>query len=490
MESSLDPTTMTTQATSLRPLCVDLDGTLIAGDSLWESGIYLLRHHPIAAILSAPVQLMRTGRAGLKQWLATRAPVAAQDLPYRREVVDFLHQRKSAGQSLILATAADSRVANGVADHLKIFDSILSSDGLRNLKGEQKLRAISDACPQGFDYIADHAADLPIWAKAGTAYVVAGSPSLLRRARAVCQPHEIGVNGQRARVAAMVASLRPTQWAKNALLLLPLIFAHQLHDVHKLIEVVLAIVAFCLCASASYVLNDMLDVHDDRRHAEKIRRPFAAGDLPLSWGPPIILALLIVGVVLAAALGKQFLAWLTFYFFLTSAYSLYFKRKLLVDVIVLAGLYTLRILAGGAAVGVEVSPWLLAFSIFLFLSLAFIKRYVELMSVQDLAETSIRGRGYMVSDLEIIQVVGPCSGYLAVLVFALYIHSSDLVTHLYKHPLRLWLICPLMLYWITRVWILARRRWLKQDPVLFAVTDRVSWYAAALAAMLVVAASL
>ena len=200
--------------------------------------------------------------------------------------------------------------------------------------------------------------------------------------------------------------------------------------------------------------------------------------------------MLIVGVVLAAALGKQFLAWLTFYFFLTSAYSLYFKRKLLVDVIVLAGLYTLRILAGGAAVGVEVSPWLLAFSIFLFLSLAFIKRYVELMSVQDLAETSIRGRGYMVSDLEIIQVVGPCSGYLAVLVFALYIHSSDLVTHLYKHPLRLWLICPLMLYWITRVWILARRRWLKQDPVLFAVTDRVSWYAAALAAMLVVAASL
>jgi 4-hydroxybenzoate polyprenyltransferase len=290
---------------------------------------------------------------------------------------------------------------------------------------------------------------------------------------------------------AILRTLRVYQWTKNALVLAPLVLAHQVHDRVRLMHTLLAIVLFCLGASAVYVCNDALDVHDDRRHATKRRRPFAAGELPLSMAPVLLLVLLALSLVPAyLLLPWRFFVLLAGYLVLSSAYSFWLKRKLLVDVIVLAGLYTMRILAGGAAAEVEVSPWLLAFSIFLFLSLAFAKRYTELAAATKLEQPgALRGRGYMPEDLQIIQSVGPSSGYMAVLVFALYIHNSQLVTQLYRRPILLWLICPLLLYWITRIWFLARRGAIADDPLLFALTDRVSWYAAIVAALLVYFAS-
>jgi 4-hydroxybenzoate polyprenyltransferase/phosphoserine phosphatase len=496
------PPTITAQSPqtgTARPLCVDLDGTLIAGDMLVETAVHLLRHRPMD-LLMTPFWLANGGRAGLKQQLAARGTVDPRSLPYRADVIAFLREQHAAGRTIILTTAADAAVAHPIAEHLGLFDRVLCSDGVINLDGENKLRAVRRVCPDGFDYVGDSRADLPLWKAAGAAYLVAPSPGLLRDAQAVCKPAR-GFESSEGRLGAVLRVLRPHQWSKNMLLFLPLFLAHQWQDVHRLLAVVLAVISFSLCASAVYVANDLLDVHDDRHHAQKSKRPFASGALPLTWGPVILLGLLSLAFIPAAAvLPGLFIVLLASYFCTSSSYSMYFKRKLLIDVMLLAGLYTMRLIAGGAACLVEVSPWLLAFSIFVFTSLAFAKRYAELRNFleknragSDLgdgasAPIALRGRGYRAEDLDIILVVGPCSGYIAVLVFALYIYSSDLVNKLYYHPLLLWLVCPLMLYWITRIWFIARRGWLNEDPVLFAIKDRVSWYSAGIAALLILAA--
>lgn len=289
----------------------------------------------------------------------------------------------------------------------------------------------------------------------------------------------------------IVRALRPYQWVKNLLLFVPIIMSHQLRDTPRLMHVVLGFAAFCLCASASYVLNDLWDREHDRHHPVKRNRPFAAGRLSVAIGVAMTLGLFAAGVWLAAwMLPPKFVAMLLLYVVITTAYSFWLKRKLLLDVFFLAGLYTHRVLAGGTAAEVEVSKWLLAFCIFFFLSLAFAKRYAELLRVQaEDAGQQIRGRAYRVEDLEIMNSVGPASGYMSVLVLALYVNQSDLVGTLYRSPSVLWLLCPVMLYWITRVWFFARRRKLTEDPILFAMRDKVSLMVVGVILMLLVVAS-
>jgi 4-hydroxybenzoate polyprenyltransferase len=289
----------------------------------------------------------------------------------------------------------------------------------------------------------------------------------------------------------VIRALRPYQWVKNLLLFLPIIMSHQLGDTPRLVHVMLGFAAFCLCASASYVLNDLWDREHDRHHPVKRNRPFAAGRLSATTGAVMIVALFAAGMSIAlGSLPGKFVAMLVIYVLITTAYSFWLKKKLLLDVFFLAGLYTHRVLAGGQAAEVEVSKWLLAFCIFFFLSLAFAKRYAELLRVQDEdAGEQIRGRAYRVEDLEIMNSVGPASGYMSVLVLALYVNQSDLVGKLYRSPSVLWLLCPVMLYWITRVWFLARRRKLTEDPILFAIRDRVSLMAVGIILLLLVAAS-
>jgi 4-hydroxybenzoate polyprenyltransferase len=270
-------------------------------------------------------------------------------------------------------------------------------------------------------------------------------------------------------------AVRPYQWAKNLLLFVPLLMSHQFGDAGRVTNVLIAFAAFCVCASASYVVNDLWDREHDRRHPVKRNRPFAAGRLPAGAGVALALVLYAVGLAVSVLLlPRGFTAMLALYVLLTTLYSFWLKRKLLLDVFFLAGLYTMRVLAGGQAAEVEVSKWLLAFCIFFFLSLAFAKRYAELLRVQDEKAGEVPGRAYRVEDLEVMSAVGPASGYLSVLVLALYVNQSPEAAKLYESPSLLWLLCPVMLYWITRIWFIARRQGLSEDPILFAMKDRVS----------------
>jgi 4-hydroxybenzoate polyprenyltransferase/phosphoglycolate phosphatase-like HAD superfamily hydrolase len=462
-------------------LFVDLDGTLIASDVLWEALVRALRSEPWVALL-APLWLLR-GRAYLKQALSERARLDAATLPYRPDVLAYLAERRQEGCHLVLASATDRRWAEAVCEHLGLFESVLASDGTRNLKGKIKLAAIEAYCREhgysDWGYVGDSNADLPIWAKAHEIHVAYPSAGLLQRIRRGGEPRQV-FGQQSSRLRAAIKAMRPHQWVKNVLLLVPLLLARQFTDPLKLLEAGAAFVAFSLCASSVYVMNDLLDIEADRLHPRNRKRPFAASTLPLAWGPPLTVALVATAFTLAALV-------LLIYMVANTLYSAVLKTKLMVDVLILAGLYTLRIFAGGVATGIAVSEWLLAFSIFMFTSLAFAKRYVEMARLAGEGKTEAKGRGYQTTDLSLIESIGPTSGYLAVLVFALYIHDG--VPAFYTNRYLLWLTCPLLLYWISRLWFLAKRDQLHDDPVVYAVTDKVSLGVGGCIALLVLLAA-
>jgi 4-hydroxybenzoate polyprenyltransferase len=279
------------------------------------------------------------------------------------------------------------------------------------------------------------------------------------------------------RLKAALKVIRLHQWSKNALVVVPVLLSPNGLSSMQVVHAALAALALSLCASAGYVVNDLMDVAADRAHPTKNRRPFASGTLPTAYGPPLILGLLAVSVGISLyALPRSFFAMLVLYFAITLAYSFYLKSVLLVDVIILAWLYTQRVLAGGFATGVSISAWLLAFSMFIFLSLAFAKRHIELRHALD-ENGKLRSRGYYAQDLTMVISMGTTAGYLAVLVFCLYIESSA-GNVIYSQPRLLWLICPVLLYWISRVWFLTHRGDMNDDPVKFALTDRRSWFCA------------
>lgn len=453
------------------PLCVDLDGTLIATDLLWESIFGLIRTRPLEAALM-PAWLLR-GRSNMKARIAERAEVDAKLLPYRVEVLEYLRNEKEQGRWLVLATAADRRLAEAVAEHLNLFDEVLASDAGRNLKGDEKRVALEERFgPSGFDYLGDSRADLPIWKAANRVLLVRSNRGIERRAAAVCSPSQV-FDGAGGGVRSLIKALRPHQWAKNVLVFVALIAAHQVFQLGSLLKCGLAFLAFSFTASAVYILNDLLDLESDRRHVKKRFRPFASGAATIPAGVALMVVLLAAAAAASAFLPPTFIGLLLVYVVLTTAYSVYLKRKLMVDVLCLAGLYSLRILAGGAAASIVISPWLMAFSMFFFLSLAFAKRYTELTAAVGSPE-KIPGRGYWAQDLELIRSLGPTSGYMCVLVFCLYLNSPDVSIH-YRRPEFLWLSCPILLYWISRVWFLAYREQLDDDPVAFALRDRVSY---------------
>ena len=451
-----------------KPLCVDLDGTLIATDSLWESVLILLRQNFWRCFL-LPLWLLQS-RAYFKHKIAQYITLDVATLPYRENVLAFLQHEKNQGRTLVLATAAHHTIAQAVASHLKLFDSVIASDVNTNMKGTTK-RDVLNQRFNAYDYIGDSKADLPILRAAQNAFLVAPSRALQKLTQ--CPPEQIFSTPKNTWVIWLKA-LRPHQWVKNILIFLPLVLSHQLFDWAKFEEALLAFVAFSLVASSGYVLNDLLDLAADRVHPSKKNRPFASGQIPIQYGLPLFVGLVCLSFLLSLwTLSTSFTGMLSLYLLLTMTYSFYLKQKVIVDVIVLAGLYTHRILAGCIAVTVPISSWLLAFSMFIFMSLAFLKRYTELLQLTD--QKTVKNRNYETGDIEMIASIGPTSGYIAVLVFALYI-NSDVVTTLYHSSFILWMICPLLLYWITRVWFLAHRQQMLDDPVLFALTDGVSWF--------------
>lgn len=283
-------------------------------------------------------------------------------------------------------------------------------------------------------------------------------------------------------------AVRVHQWVKNGLVIVPVVTSHRIGEVATLWPALVAFFSFSFCASAVYLLNDLLDLEADRRHPTKRHRPLAAGDLSVKSGTALVPVLLAASVALALLLPTSFLAVLIGYALMTTAYSAVVKHVAIADVITLAVLYTIRVVAGFAASRIEFSAWLLAFSLFFFLNLAFVKRYTELNGLLDREEQNSKTRDYYAGDLQLIEILGAGSGYISVLVFALYT-NSERVTPLYATPVLLWLICPLQLYWIGRVWLLAHRGEMHDDPVVFAMTDRVSYVVGIAAAMILVLAT-
>lgn len=465
------------------PLCVDLDGTLLKSDLLHESVLTLIARNPLHAFL-LPVWLLR-GKAALKQKIADRVELDARLLPYDGRVVELL--RDSGGRKRVLCTASDARYANAIADHLGLFDQVMASDGIRNLAGECKADALRSAFgDDGYDYAGNAEVDLDVWRHARKGWVVNASHKLAEKARGLCDV-EVHLGAVKPNFRTWVKAIRLHQWLKNLLVLIPLLASHRLLDPTALAQSTVAFLAFGLCASGVYVLNDLLDLASDRQHPSKRNRPFASGSIPLAHGMLAAPLLTLAGFALALSVTPLFAGVLFVYYATTLGYSLAFKRMVMIDVVVLAGLYTIRIIGGAVAISSSLSFWLLAFSMFLFLSLAMLKRHTELASMLADGRKQASGRGYTVDDLALVQSLGGASGYLAVLVFALYINSPESLA-LYHHPKLLWLICPFLLYWISRMWIVAHRGRMDDDPVVFAVTDRGSLAVILACGLLVLAA--
>lgn len=456
-----------------RPLCVDLDGTLVKSDTLMDSLLLLLRSRPLEA-LGLPFWLLR-GKAALKAEVGARVALDVRHLPYNRSVVEYLEVERGEGRKLYLATGADQVLAKRIADHLGLFEGVLASDGRTNLTANHKLEGLRRTFgDEGYDYIGNAGPDLALLEHAGTAMIANPAPALRARLRSRGVSVEREFQDRRAPAKAALKALRLHQWAKNILIFVPMLLAHVLRG-EEFVNAAIAFVSFSLCASSTYIANDLLDIESDRRHPRKRNRPFAAGDLSVLTGVLVSATFLAGAMTIAVAfLPRAFLLWLCLYLAGTLAYSLVLKRAVLVDVLVLSGLYTVRLLAGAAATSVEISPWLAAFSIFLFLSLAMVKRFSELQNTRARGQAVANGRGYLLGDIEQLRSFGTASAYAAVVVFSFYIGESRKAGSLYLHPTRLWLITPLMIYWVSRVWMLASRGELDEDPVIFAVTDRIS----------------
>ena len=431
----------------------------------------MLRQQPVA-LLAAPFWLLK-GRAYLKHEIARRIEFDATLLPYRTELVDYLRAEHRRYRLIVLATGADELLARQVAGYLQLFDLVLASNGSTNLSGESKrARLVDEFGDKGFDYAGNESRDLAVWSSAKRGVVVDPKPGLLTAAARITQAKSAFVE-PRASFREYVSALRPQHWLKNILVFVPIVASHLFLEPVLWLRTFLAFMGFCCCASSGYLINDLCDLPADRRHPHKRLRPFASGRLPLAYALVIAPALAVLGCVLAGMLSSISLACLLFYFVMTLAYSLGLKRVALLDIVVLAGLYTLRIFAGGLAIGIWPSVWLVAFSIFLFISLGFVKRYAELVIMRSVDGDHAMARSYELSDAELLAAKGTAAGYAAVVVLALYI-ASGAAKVLYSRHQVMWCACPLLLYWVGYVWLIAHRGKMHHDPLVFALRDRTS----------------
>ncbi|MCZ6620231.1 MAG: UbiA family prenyltransferase [Gammaproteobacteria bacterium] len=440
-------------------LVVDMDGTLFRGDLLFESLLGYLKKAPWRVFVV--IGWFWRGRAYAKTRLAEVVELNVATLPYNKAVLELMRSRKARGHRVLLATGSALPLARQVADHLAVFDGVIATTADRNLIAEVKLAAVQEwLAGETFTYVGDHRNDRVLWAAAAEAI------SVNRRAMNVEDMQLLG----EADVGRFpwLAAMRPRHWIKNALLLLPLLLAHRYADLGALYAVAFGIVAFSLMASSAYLINDLFDMEVDRQHPHKRYRVIAAGILGVPHALLLAGGCVAVAYVIGISISEAFVGWLTLYLLTTIAYSLFAKRLLMVDVIVLAGLYVVRLLAGGAAAGVEVSFWLLLFSMFFFLSLALLKRLVEVRS------GSSGGRAYDQGDEIVLGQLGLTSATGAVLVLGLYV-NSDAVRTLYQFPNVIWLLCPLLTFWIGRLWLLGNRGEIDTDPVLFATADLSTW---------------
>lgn len=452
------------------PLVVDLDGTLTPTDTLVESIVKVVKQSPLN-LIRVPFWLMR-GRAGFKEAISTRASISGEHLPYRTSLLDYLREEKQNGRQIVLATAAHHSIAHNVANHLGLFDKVLATQAGHNLKGKEKLRAIQEHVGPCFVYAGDSLADVPIWKAAKAAVLVDVAEHTAQSIRRDVQV-EREFPGEGRGLGVWIKALRVHQWLKNLLLFVPLLTAFSFLDLGKVATMVVAFMAFSLAASATYIVNDLWDLESDRTHPRKRLRPFASARLPILNGLVVAAAALLLALLLAVSVSKAFLLMLLLYLVLTSAYSWVLKEYVLIDVVMLSLLYTLRILAGSVAIGIATSSWLLAFSVFVFLSLALVKRCAELVSLDENGKAATRGRDYRVTDLVVLWPLGVGAALSAVVVFGLFISAPETQGR-YGTPQMLWLVAVGLIYWLARLWVKTSRGEMHDDPVIYAIKDRGS----------------
>ena len=464
---------MQTRATEIDfPLVVDLDGTLINSDLLFEGFILLLRKNPLY-IFSCLAWLFR-GKAYLKDSILSRVQIQAELLPYNKELLGFLKEEAGKGRKIILATASPLSNALVVAGIHPIFYKVFGTENNINLKGKKKLNAlVNEFGKSKFDYIGDSLSDLKIFESARYSYLVNPTLILKFRANKYSNVKETW-DFKQGSLKSWFKAIRVYQWVKNLLVFVPLITSHSFYSIKVLTLAVIAFTSFSLVASAGYLINDLLDINSDRAHPTKRFRPLASGQISLLSGFAFSIVLLALGFYLASKLNYLFSIIVLLYFFTSLSYSVFLKRIVLYDVFVLAVLYSTRVFAGGVATNIPLSSWLIAFSTFIFLSLAFIKRYSELLRMEGNDSLKERGRGYLVEDIHLLQTMGVVSGFVSVVVFSLYLDSPE-VSRLYSNPKILWITSLLFLFWISRMWMLTVRDKMTDDPIIFTLKDWISY---------------
>lgn len=457
---------------------VDLDGTLVRSDTLIESLFQLILKKPLKA-LRAPFWLMG-GKAYFKQQVAKWVSLNPESLPYHEDLLFFLRRERAKGKKLILATAAHRSIADQVAAHVGIFERVLCTeeDGV-NLSGKNKALAIPEEC-RPFIYAGNSTVDIEVWQSSAGAIVI-GDDSIHEKASKATEVIK-WFKPSHSKWTAWRKGLRLHQWAKNSLIFLPLILAHKFQDYDSWINAVVAFFSFSLIASSVYLVNDLVDLEADRQHPEKKNRPLASGMISLAQGVTVAILLLLVGMWIAFRVSHPLFTVLIGYYLLTTLYSFSLKKIPILDAFTLAGLYTWRILSGGVVTNTRLTFWLLAFSMFFFLSLAFAKRSTELKLMLSMNKKKVSGRGYLTEDLSMVNLLGVSSGIGSVVIFAMYV-NQPVITQLYQSPKYLIAVAIAVLFWICRVWLLTDRGQMNSDPIIFAIKDKGSYLLLAVVAL-------
>ena len=462
------PATTAAETVSDVPLCVDLDGTLLRSDMLLETLLVLIKSQPYVLIL-LPFWLFK-GKANLKSQIANRIDFDCSHVPLNEDVLEFVRSERG-HRKLYLVTGTNQELAQGIADRIGVFDEVMGSTPELNLTNHRKRALLEQRFGKdGFDYIGNDEDDLNVWPSARKALVVSTADSIaIHSAVEFDRVFETPKTGLRD----YLSLLRVHQWSKNGLLAVPFCLDHRMQDASGALSVALAFVAMSLLASATYILNDMLDLHSDRQNATKSKRVLASGKMPIMRGVQVIMALVLGFFCISLLLPPLFNAVMLIYLITTLTYTFLLKKKAVIDVISLAALHTLRVIAGTVVIQAAFSFWLLGFSMFIFFSLACAKRVAELINLQQAGREATVGRDYRVADIPVMLASGVSTGFISVMVVALYINSDKVLT-LYSNPMILWLLCPLLMYWIGRIWLRTARGEMHEDPIVFALRDKVS----------------
>jgi 4-hydroxybenzoate polyprenyltransferase len=469
------------------PLIVDLDGTLVATDTLWELIAAFLKTNPLH--LFSLLVWVFSGKAHFKQKLASAASLDVTTLPFRPECLEWLKSERQSGREIFLATGADSKTAFAVASHLALFDGVIASDGQTNATGARKAELISMSLgDRPFEYAGNAKIDLEVWRKSLSAIVVApdrGVISALSRENIPVTQH-FAAPSPTLRI--WLKALRVHQWVKNLLIFTPLLTSHRIFDLAGMLHAACGFVIFSLVASSTYLINDLLDLSADRQHLTKSKRPLAAGLISIPQAIAAAALLLCTAGVLSILLPAPAALLVFGYSAATIFYSACLKKLLVADVVALALFYTARLLYGGLATGIEISIWTLAFCAFAFFSLAAAKRINDLAKATLHSSERLRNRAYQSQDLNALVALAAATSNIAVLVLILYINSQQ-GERLYRHPQFLWTMCVPLAYWFSRIIMLANRGQLADDPILFATKDRTTYVVLALMAAIAVAAT-